>query len=219
MPSAQDVPNAVNATKDAVNNNTTVIGQKLDTLDADLKLTQQLLLWGFEQLITLGQYTNQVLSQNDKQNDTMICILQQISVNTCGIWNEAHIQTDLQKGIEASAQRLAKLYAATHGDAAVTLAREEELLRQIEKCCPPEEPKPVCVENSLSDAGSLYPVASGYSAAAADGYRYPNPVASHEPAASGDAQVTPPATSRPASRRRLGGLLSTPEKRCTGVPR
>jgi hypothetical protein len=146
MPSAQDVLDAVNATKDAVNNNTTVIGQKLDALDADVKLVQQVLVWGFEQLITLGQYTNQALSQNDKQNDTMICILEQIAVNTCGIWNETHIQTGLEKGIEASAQRLARLYAATHGDAAVTLAREEELLKQIEKCCPPEEPPPVCVE-------------------------------------------------------------------------
>jgi hypothetical protein len=153
MPSAQDVLDAVEQTKAAVNNNTTVIGQKLDTLvaavnavDADVKLAQQVLVWGFEQLITLGQYTNQALSQNDKQNDTMICILDQISMNTCGIWNEAHIQTGLEKGIEAAAQKLAKLYAATHGDAAVTLAREEELLRLMEKCCPPEEPKPVCEE-------------------------------------------------------------------------
>jgi hypothetical protein len=153
MPSAQDVLDAINDTKAAINNNTTVIGQKLDTLvaavntvDADLKLAQQVLLWGFEQLITLGQYTNEALFQNDKQNDTIICNLEQVSVNTCGIWNEAHIQTDLQKGTEAAAQKLAKLYAATHGDAAVTLAREEELLKRIEECCPPEEPKPVCVE-------------------------------------------------------------------------
>jgi len=153
MPSAQDVLDAINQTKAAVINDTTVIGQKLDTLtaavnavDADVKLTQQVLLWGFEQLITLGQYTNQALSQNDKQNDTMICILEQIAVNTCGIWNEAHIQTHLEKGIDASTQKLARLYAATHGDAAVTFAREEELLRRIEKCCPPEEPPPVCVE-------------------------------------------------------------------------
>jgi hypothetical protein len=153
MPSAQDVLDAINQTKAAVINDTTVIGQKLDTLtaavnavDADVKLTQQVLLWGFEQLITLGQYTNQALSQNDKQNDTMICILEQIAVNTCGIWNEAHIQTHLEKGIDASTQKLARLYAATHGDAAVAFAREEELLRRIEKCCPPEEPQPVCVE-------------------------------------------------------------------------
>jgi hypothetical protein len=153
MPSAQDVLDAVEQTKAAVNNNTIVIGQKLDTLtaavnavDADVKLTQQVLLWGFEQLITLGQYANQALSQNDKQNDTMICILEQIAVNTCGIWNEAHIQTHLEKGIETSTQKLARLYAATHGDAAVAFAREEELLRRIEKCCPPEEPPPVCVE-------------------------------------------------------------------------
>ena len=105
-----------------------------------MKLAQQVLLWGFEQLITLGQYTNQALSQNDKQNDTMICILEQISVNTCGIWNEAHIQTDLEKGIEAAAQKLARLYAATHGDAAVAFAREEELLRRMRSVVRPKSP-------------------------------------------------------------------------------
>jgi len=174
MPSAQDILNAINTSTDAVNNNTTVIGGKLDTVNADLtavagkldtvhndltaiagkldtidaeiKLMRQQLLFELEQLITLGHYTNQALFQNDQQNDTMICVLKQISVNTCGIWNEAHTQTELQKGIGAATQRLAKLYAATHGDAAVTLDREEELRRQIEACCPPVPPAPVCVQ-------------------------------------------------------------------------
>ena len=167
MPSAQDI-------LDAVNNNTTVIGGRLDDVkgkldtannhlaavegkldainasvqagDSDVQKVQQLLLWGFQQLITLGEYTNQALFHNDQQNDTMICLLQQISVNTCGTWNEAHTQTKLQENIKAAACKLADLYAATHGDAALILEREERLRRQIEACCPPEPPEPVCVE-------------------------------------------------------------------------
>jgi ABC-type transporter Mla subunit MlaD len=163
MASAQDILDAINHVKDntadivnrvdTVNNHLTTVEGKLDAINAsvnevdkDVKKVQQLLLWGFNQLITLGQYTNQALFQNDQQNDTMICILQQIAVNTCGIWNEAHTQTPLQEAIKAATRRLANLYAATHGDAALTLEREGELRRQIEACCPPEPSPPACVE-------------------------------------------------------------------------
>jgi hypothetical protein len=174
MPSAQDILDAINnstsamnSNTGAVNNNTAVIGGKLDkvttsltaiegqinginaaiqAVDADVQKVQQLLSWGFQQLITLGQYTNQALFHNDQQNDTMICILQQISVNTCGIWNEAHTQTVLQEDTKDAMRKLAHLYAATHGEAAITLEREAELRRKIEACCPPKPPEPVCVE-------------------------------------------------------------------------
>ncbi len=161
MPSAQDFLNAINNNTstiggklDTVNTNLATIEGKLDTLnasvqavDADVQKVQQLLLWGFQQLITLGQYTNQALYQNDLQNDTMICLLQQISVDTCGIWNEVHTQTELQEAIKAAIRKLACLYAATHGDAAITLEREQALRLQIEACCPPKPPVPVCVES------------------------------------------------------------------------
>lgn len=168
MPSAQEILDAINNSTTAITNNTSVVGGKLDTVnshlitiqgkldtintsiqavDADVQQVRQLLLWGFEQLITLGQYTTQALFQNDQQNDTMICILQQISVNTCGIWNEVHTQTDLQRHIREATRKLALLYAATHGEAALTLEREEELWRKIEACCPPKPPEPVCKES------------------------------------------------------------------------
>jgi hypothetical protein len=160
MPSAQDILNAITAVGaklDTVNTNLTTIENKLDTInasvnavDADVQKLQQLGLWGFGQLITLGQYTNQALFQNDRQNDTMICILQQISLNTCGIWNEAHTQTELEKAISAVTRKLACLYAVTHGDVALVLEREEELRRQIEACCPPKPPEPVCAESPCS---------------------------------------------------------------------
>ncbi len=163
MASAQDFLDSINAVRDkteevkgkldTVNNHLTSIEGKLDTIDASVKAVdasikqmQQVLLWGFNQLVALGHYTNQALYHNNQQNDAMICILQQISVNTCGIWNETHTQTGLQQGINGAIRKLADLYAATHGDAALTLEREEQLRRQIEACCPPEPPASACDE-------------------------------------------------------------------------
>ncbi len=156
MPSASDFYNRIEEVRDntkdikdkldTTNAHLATIEGKLDAIDADVKQVQQLLLWGFKQLITLGQYTNLALFHNDQQNDTMICQLQQIAENTCCICNEAHIQTGLQEEMQAAMRKLADLYAATHGDAALTLEREAELRKQIEVCCPPEPPKPACVE-------------------------------------------------------------------------
>ena len=156
MPSAQEIYDAIKAVRDkteevkgkldTVNNHLATIEGKLDVIDTDVKVVQQLLLWGFNQLITLNHYTNQALFHNNRQNDTMICQLQQIAVNTCCICNEAHAQTPLQEAIKAASRQLADLYAATHGDAAITLEREADLRRQIEACCPPEPPPPACTD-------------------------------------------------------------------------
>ncbi len=69
MPSAQDVLDAINHVKDntadisskmdTANNHLAVIEGKLDAINASVQAVQQLILWGFQQLITLGQYTNQ----------------------------------------------------------------------------------------------------------------------------------------------------------------
>lgn len=160
MPSAKDFYDRIvevrdhlkgaNDRLDSVNNHLSAIENKLNVIDADVKLVQQLLLWGFQQLITIGHYTNQALFHNNRQNDTMICQLQQIAENTCCICNEAHLQTGLQEDIRAAGRKLADLYAATHGDAAVALEREAEIKRQIEACCPPKPPEPVCVERPCS---------------------------------------------------------------------
>jgi hypothetical protein len=149
MPSAGDFLKAIHEVRDrldTVNTHLTTVEGKLDAIDADVKKVQQLLLWGFNQLITIGNYTNKALFHNNQQNDTMICQLQQIAENTCCTCNEAHIQTGLQEDIKAAMRQLADLYAATHGDAALTLEREAELRKQIDACCPPEPPAPACVE-------------------------------------------------------------------------
>jgi hypothetical protein len=154
MASAQDILDSINGANTRLDN----VNNKLDTanktlndikagvlaVDADVQKMQTLLQWGFSQLITLGQYTNQALFQNDKQNETMICILEHISQNTCAILNEAHLQTGLQKSLDKNTDTLADLYAATHAEAEMARKREDELRRKIEECCPPKLPPPPC---------------------------------------------------------------------------
>lgn len=161
MPSAQDILDSINGADsrldgvngrlDTANTTLTDLDGKLDAirnallaLDTDVRKVQALLQWGFSQLITLDQYANQALDQNDRQNQTMICILEHISQNTCSILNEAHRQTHLQTVIERNVDTVADLYAATHAEAELSRRREDELRRKIEECCPPKPPLPAC---------------------------------------------------------------------------
>lgn len=142
MPSAQDIFNKL-----------VEIGGKLDDLNATTQAIRadddQLVNienTDLGELVTLAAYTNQALYQNDLQNATIICLLEQISKNTCDLVNQSHLQTALQQTIEKNTMRLAEMFAATHGEAALALEREQVLRREIEKCCPPEQPPPPCQE-------------------------------------------------------------------------
>lgn len=147
MASAQDFYNELKAANTRLDD----IKGKLDALQAAtngvraaIDHADQTLQWGFSQLITLAVFADQALAQNAAQNDTIICILEHISKNTCQLLDEAHTQTGLQRRIERSTSLLADLYAATHADAALARERLEALRRQIEACCPPPVPEPPC---------------------------------------------------------------------------
>jgi ABC-type transporter Mla subunit MlaD len=172
MASAQDVLDAVNGANgrldgvntrldgvngriDGTNTRLDDVKAKLDTITKSIQDVNKTLNWGFGQLITIGNYTNQALAQNAKQNDTIICILEHISKNTCELLNESHIQTGLQTTIKNNTTLLADLYAATHAEAALTRQREEALRKQIEECCPPEVPPPPCAYAACPAPGPL----------------------------------------------------------------
>ena len=158
MPSASEFKALLEQARDRLQDIKSILDTKLDELRTRLDTlhtdVQQVntsvhqvngtLVNGFGQLITQAAYTNQALHHNAQQNDTMICILEHISKNTCLLLNEAHVQTGLQTTIRNSTSLLADLYAATHAEAALTRQREEALRKQIEECCPPEVPPPPC---------------------------------------------------------------------------
>lgn len=154
MANASDILNAINGVNSRLNDTNARLDDVKGKLDAVKAATDAVrssvdsvnntLQQGFNTLITLGIYTNQALFHNSQQNDTMICMLEQISRNTCQLVNQAYLQTDLQTAIKKAAETLTALYAATHAEAALTREREEALRQQIEKCCPPKPPDPVC---------------------------------------------------------------------------
>jgi chaperonin cofactor prefoldin len=92
-------------------------------------------------LVTLGQYSDLALSQNAKQNDTIICILEHISKNTCELLNQSVVQTKLQTEMQKDIDALEAMYETVHADAALERERLQALKQQIEECCPPSEPE------------------------------------------------------------------------------
>jgi hypothetical protein len=118
-------------------------GRLLD-LTAAVNQVNNTLNTGFGQLVTLGQYADLALSQNAKQNDTIICILEHISKNTCALLNQSVIQTRLQTEIETDLDALEAMYETVHAAAALERERLRALKQQVEKCCPPPQPEVPC---------------------------------------------------------------------------
>lgn len=127
---------------------TTAVRTSMDNgfnrIDATLTAGFTAMSQGAQALITLQTFTNAMLVHHAHQHDTMICSLDQISRNTCSIFNEAHVQTGLQAATNESVGTSAEIEKHAHPDAALELERHAELRQQVEACCPPEEPPPAC---------------------------------------------------------------------------
>jgi hypothetical protein len=108
-----------------------------------------------DSLVLLDGYADDALSQNAKQNDTIICILEHISRNTCALLNESVVQTRLQTSIEASARAMAAITAASHSEAALAYESQEKLRKQLEECCPPPAHEPPCRYEKCKAPGAL----------------------------------------------------------------
>ena len=83
-------------------------------------------------------------STSAQQTDTMICALEHISQNTCGILTQVTIQTQLQKRIRDDADALRDIAESAYPSVALERQRLAKLRAQVERCCPPEEPRPAC---------------------------------------------------------------------------
>jgi len=147
MPSADDLFNQLVAANNRLEQiKTDLVNVKNSTDAVQVAVTQvnSTLTNGFSQLVTIGQYTNQALSQNAKQNDTIICILEHISKNTCELLNQSVIQTMLQTDMKKGVVALTDMYATVHAEAALERERLQALKKQIEECCPPPKHEPPC---------------------------------------------------------------------------
>jgi hypothetical protein len=147
MPSADDLFNqlvAANNRLEDIKGDLVDVKGAVNGVTAAVNAVNGTLTNGFNQLVTLGQYTNQALFHNDQQNDTIICLLEHISRNTCALLNQAALQTAAQLEMESDIDKLESMYATVNAGAALEAKRLHALKEQIEKCCPPEKPVPPC---------------------------------------------------------------------------
>jgi len=105
---------------------------------------------GISVLIQFQIFIGKTMVHQTKQNDTMICILEHISSNTCAILDETHEQTGLQTKISEDMKDLAQMYRSSNPQAALELARQESLELKIRECCPPKGKPSPCVYEPCS---------------------------------------------------------------------
>jgi hypothetical protein len=120
------------------------IQTSLTTLDSDLNTGFAATVNALKAIATIELAEVDLLFHLTQQAHTMICQLNQISKNTCGILTQTTIQTDLQKGIRKDIEGLLDIEESVHPESVIQLTRLAELRAQIEKCCPPTKPDPAC---------------------------------------------------------------------------
>jgi hypothetical protein len=100
---------------------------------------------GLQVIANLQHLTNRFLFHKIKQEDTIICILEKVSKNTCELVNEATVQTRLQSEIRDADDELRLLFETVNASAALEFQRLKKVQADLEACCPPEIPPPACV--------------------------------------------------------------------------
>lgn len=99
---------------------------------------------GFTMLAQIEIAVAKLLFHLTQQADTMICALEHISQNTCGILTQTTIQTGLQTQMAADLHGVRELTEFAYPAAAVEQAKLAKLKAEVERCCPPEVPPPAC---------------------------------------------------------------------------
>jgi hypothetical protein len=136
---------AANAHLSAIDADLKAVDASVHAVGTDVQATTQAVQTGFGGLDSLVNYTNELLSYQIDQNNTIMCYLAKIAQQTCALLNEATLQTAAQQVIQADVSGLKQLYALANPAAAVEQHRLEALEARIEKCCPSTKPKPPCV--------------------------------------------------------------------------
>jgi hypothetical protein len=156
MPSIQDVADQINVKLDQINNNTAAtvavgngirsdlaqVNTKLNTLDSDLQTGVSVLSNGLFAIWELQKVTNAILDHHSKQNDAIICLLENTNDLLCGMTRKLTHQLDLSEQLVKALKRVEGIAERAEPAAAADFDRNDELEKQILKCCPPDEVKP-----------------------------------------------------------------------------
>lgn len=166
MPSIQDVADQINAKLDSVSTNTLntakntkdtfnevkVVGSKIDDtndhlgqIDFDIKDGFSNIGQGISQLIDLARASLAVQIHQVKQNDTIICLLENNNELLCGMTRKLTKQLEFSEASLVSLLRVEGIEERVHSDAAADYDRHLKIAERMEECCPhPETPVEPC---------------------------------------------------------------------------
>jgi hypothetical protein len=142
MPSIQDVADQINAKLDQINNNTASTVAVGNGIRNDLQRCCADLSSGLFAIWELQKVTNSTLDHHSKQNDTVICLLENTNELLCGMTRKLTRQVDLSEQLLKSLKRVEGIAERVNPAAAGDFDRLTELQDQIRACCPPEEVEP-----------------------------------------------------------------------------
>lgn len=159
MPNLQDVADQINARLDQIAthtastaDNTADIRSELVTANGRLAQIDTTLGTGFANLsqglfalLQVQVHVAELLDHNRKQNDTIICQLDNSNELLCNIARKLGRQVRLSEAALAAVRRIEGIVERVHCCAAAEYDRHRELQRQLEACCPPQpEPEERC---------------------------------------------------------------------------
>jgi hypothetical protein len=113
-------------------------------LDGDVKSGFNATVNALNAIAQIEAQEAQLLYHLTQQADAIICVLEHISKNTCELVTQSTLQTDLQRQLRDDSHAVRDLTESANPAAALERRRHEELRRQIERCCPPDPPRPAC---------------------------------------------------------------------------
>lgn len=152
MPNIQDVADQIDARLDLISTNTANTAQntadirtRLDQTNNRLAQINNTLAAGFSNLsqglfaiLQVQLVALELLEQNRKQNDTIICELRHANQLLCNIMRKFGRQLRLSEATLKSALRIEGIAERAHCCEAGDYDRGLEALKRIEECCPPK---------------------------------------------------------------------------------
>ena len=133
------------ATINDVFNQLVAVNGGLAQIDADVKAGSTATVQALNTLAQIDIEAVKLLFHLTQQTDTMICALEHISRNTCGILTQVTLQTQLQTRLRDDADALRDIAESVYPAAALERARLAALRAEVERCCPPPKVEPACV--------------------------------------------------------------------------
>ena len=159
MPSIKDIADQINGKLDQITTNTSVTAQNtadnlvvsknieigvqqvnnnLQKIDQTLQIGFSNLSQGINNLLQVQIAALNLLDHHRKQNDIIICELQNNNIMICDIKQKLGLQIHLDEAELRAIERMEGIAERVNAGSAADYDRHKEVQTKIEVCCPPE---------------------------------------------------------------------------------